>query len=67
MKTPSQKLLLTTLVGVLGIAATLATPAFAQYREPSRHERTYAAPSEQQYNSDIPHYGDAPYDQRDDW
>jgi hypothetical protein len=57
----------------LGIGTAITSPASAQYRQPSHHERMsqlpdYApAPSAQQLNSDIPYYGEAPYDERDDW
>ena len=74
MKTPSPKFAFTALLAAFGIAATVASPAFAQ----SYHERTsrssdqrlynYApGPAVQQPNSDTPSYGNAPYDQRDDW
>lgn len=72
MKTPSPKVLLTVAMAAFGIAATLTSPAFAQYHQPSRHERSlqsrdYAPTYPQQQNSNIPYYGNAPYDQRDDW
>jgi hypothetical protein len=67
MKRPSQKLLLTALAGAIGIAAMLTTPALAQDYQSSHHERYARSPSAQQWNSDIPYYGNAPYDQRDDW
>jgi hypothetical protein len=68
MKTTSPKLLLIALVSALGIATMLAGPASAQYRQPPHHERMSQAPGYgQRQNPDIPHYGDAPYDQRDDW
>jgi len=68
MKSKSPKLLLIALASALGIAAMLASPASAQYRQPTHHARMSQAPGYgQQQNPDIPHYGDAPYDQRDDW
>ncbi|HEY1746714.1 MAG TPA: hypothetical protein VGG11_08130 [Xanthobacteraceae bacterium] len=68
MKSKSPKLLLIALASALGIAAMFTSPASAQYRQPTRHERMSQAPTYgQQQNPDIPHYGDAPYDQRDDW
>jgi hypothetical protein len=74
MNTPRQKLLLSALVSALGISAMLTSSASAQsYHERasrSPHQRLYnyaPRPSAQQPNSDIPYYGNAPYDQRDDW
>lgn len=72
MRMPSQKLLLTAVAGAVGIAVMLATPALAQDYQRSGQERTarspdYSTRSAQQWNSDIPYYGNAPYDQRDDW
>jgi len=74
METPRQTLLLTALVGALGLAATVATPAFAQQRE-LHHQRVLRSADPPLYNyapgaaanSDTPYYGNAPYDQRDDW
>jgi hypothetical protein len=73
MKMPNPKVLLTAVVTALGIAATLTSPALAQQRDPSRHERMSQSPRTFDYrpgrsvNSDIPSYGNAPYDERDDW
>jgi hypothetical protein len=68
MKSTSPKLLLIALVSALGIAAMLTGPASAQYRQPTHHQRMSQAPGYgQQQNSDTPYYGNAPYDQRDDW
>lgn len=77
MKTPSPKLALTAFVSAVGIAAMLTGPAFAQHRELSHHHRVarspdpplynYAPGTATQLNSDTPYYGNAPYDQRDDW
>lgn len=74
MKTPSPKVLLTAAVAAFGVAATLASPALAQQREYHRQRvlrsadpPLYNAAPGAAVNSDIPHYGDAPYDQRDDW
>jgi hypothetical protein len=74
MRTLNPKVLLTVLVTALGIAATLTSPALAQQRE-SHHQRVlrsddpplYNAAPGAAVNSDIPYYGNAPYDQRDDW
>ena len=74
MKTPSSKVLLTAVMTALGIAATLTSPAFAQHRELHHHQVLHSpdrpvfnyAPGPS-VNSDIPYYGNAPYDQRDDW
>lgn len=74
MKTPNPKVLLTVAMTALGLAATLASPAFAQQRE-AHHQRVlrsddpplYNAAAGPAANSDIPYYGNAPYDQRDDW
>jgi hypothetical protein len=74
MKTPSSKVLLTVAMTALGITATLATPAFAQQRE-YHHQRVLRSADPPFYNyapgaavnSDTPYYGNAPYDQRDDW
>ncbi len=74
MKTPNTKALLTAAVAALGIAATLTNPAFAQQRE-AHHQRVQRSDDPPLYNaapgpaanSDIPYYGNAPYDQRDDW
>jgi hypothetical protein len=71
MKTPGPKVLLTVAMTALGIAATLASPAMAQQRE--YHHQRSADPPVYNYapgaavNSDVPYYGNAPYDQRDDW
>jgi hypothetical protein len=74
MKTPSPKVLLTVAMTAFGIAATLASPASAQQRE-YHHQRVLRSADPPVYNyapgaavnSDIPYYGNAPYDQRDDW
>jgi hypothetical protein len=65
-------------LSALGVVAMLTSPAFAQKQHHQRsHPRTtshsrlydYAVPRSQPGNvdSDIPAYGNAPYDQRDDW
>jgi hypothetical protein len=65
----------------LGVVSLLTTPAFAhkQNRHPLPHQRmsrlhrqkdfySYATvPFAEMPKSDLPYYGNAPYDQRDDW
>lgn len=75
MRTLNPKVLLTAAVAVLGIATTLATPALAQQYRELHHQRVLRSDDPPLYNSapgpaansDIPYYGNAPYDQRDDW
>jgi len=74
MKTPSPKVLLTVAMTALGIAATLSSPALAQQRD-LHQQRVLRSADPPLYNSapgaaansDTPYYGNAPYDQRDDW
>ncbi len=73
MKTLNPKVLLTAAMTAFGIAATLTSPALAQDGELPHHERMSQPPRTFDYGpgstvrSDIPSYGNAPYDQRDDW
>lgn len=69
MKTPNPKLAMTALLTALGIAAAFAQSHHERVSR-SLHQRLYNyAPGStaQQPNFDAPSYGNAPYDQRDDW
>jgi hypothetical protein len=71
----------TSVLSALSIVAMLITPAFAhkQKRHPLHQQRmsrlhrqsgfySYATiPLGQKQRDDLPYYGNAPYDQRDDW
>jgi len=71
MKTPSAKVFLIAAMTAFGITATLASPAFAQHRELPHHQRMSHSPRVYDRaplpDSNVPYYGNAPYDQRDDW
>jgi hypothetical protein len=74
-----EKLNLPLVLFALGIVTILTTPALAhkQNRHPLHHQRRshfhhqsgfYATvPFRQKPKSDLPYYGNTPYDQRDDW
>jgi hypothetical protein len=76
-----EKLNLPLVLFALGIVTLLTTPAFAhkRHRHPLHHQRrshlrrqsgfySYATiPLPETPKSDLPYYGNPPYDQRDDW